>query len=301
VPRKLSLLALFLALWFLGDRGGARVIAAIFDHSREPIAELYGGHGSAGVVLLGNSRAYRHFDLGVLSQEFNVRVANLSLPGASGELSEALFADYLDRYGPPRVVIVELSGLASDSDALKNMRPFAGRSERLSLLLKEHFPRLYYAGEVSHLFNYNSEFSAAVAHKIFYPMPNLTLDGSLKETDGALIKGRYFAPHRQEIEAMRGLVKIARARNIDIRLVLSPALPAYAAANDIDALRSAVHGIADGLPVWDFIDSPPMDAKMFYDPTHLNRLGVATFMDDLRKKGFFRIAGDADQESSRNQ
>jgi hypothetical protein len=299
--RKLSFLALFLALWFVGDRGGARVIEAVFHHSREPIAELYGGHGSAGVVLLGNSRAYRHFDLNVLSQEFKTPVANLSLPGASGELSEALFADYLDRYGPPRIVIVELSGLATDSDALKNMRPFVGQSERLSVLLKEHFPRLYYAGKISRLFNYNSEFSAAVAHKIFYPMPNLILDGSLKNLDEAFPKGRYFAPNEQEITGMRKLVQIARARNIDIRLVLSPALPAYAAANDIDDLRSAVHGIAGGLPVWDFIDSPSMDAKMFYDPTHLNRQGVAAFMNDLRKKGFFRLATDAGHESLRNQ
>jgi hypothetical protein len=299
--RKLLFVALFLAIWFVGDRVGARVIAAIFDHSREPIAELYGGRGSAGVVLLGNSRAYRHFDLGVLSQEFNARIINLSLPGASGELSEALLADYIDRYGPPQIVIVELSGLATDSDALKNMRPFVDRSKRLSLLLKEHFPQLYYAGKVSHLFNYNSEFSAAVAHKILYPMPDLILDGSSKQPDGIIAKGRYFAPHEREIVAMRELVRIARARNIDIRLVLSPALPAYAAANDIDALRSAVRSIADGLPIWDFVGSTSMDAKMFYDPTHLNRMGVAAFMDELRKRGFFRVASDAGHLSSHDQ
>jgi hypothetical protein len=301
VFRRLLVILLFLGVWFVGDRAAARVIGAILDWSRDPIAELYAGRGGAGAVLLGNSRAYRHFDLQVLSREFGVRVANLSLPGASGALSEALFADYLDRYGPPRIAIVELSNLAADTGALKNLRPFVGSSERLSKLLKEQFPTLYYAGRFSHLFNYNSEFSVAVAYRIFRPMPDLVLDGlSRRQTADLEIQGRYFAPHDRQIAAIRRLVQMARSRNIDVRLVLSPAEPTFAAANQIGALRRAIRTIADGLPIWDCVDDPPLDRGMFVDPSHLNRQGVAFFMNSLRDKGFFHVAGGlGDHEAGR--
>ena len=286
--RRLLMVALFLAVWFAGDRALAYLAGAFLDRSHEPIAELYGDRGVAGVVLLGNSRAYRSFDLGLVSREFGGKVLNLALPGSSMELSEALLEDYIDRYGAPHVLVVELSELMGDPDPLKNMRPFLSRSQRLSLLVKEHFPKLYYAGLVSHLFNYNSDFALNAAHKVLYPMPDLALEGSLSESEiAAITPGSYFVPHAREIGAAQRLIETVRRNNIDTRFVLAPVVREYAEANDIAALRRAVGDLTAGFQVWDLAENPPMEPRYFVDQNHLNREGVGIFMQALRERGFF--------------
>jgi hypothetical protein len=291
--RKMRPFILLLALWFAGDRLLALAMGRLLDHSRDPIARLYGDSAAADVVVLGNSRAYRNIDLDALSRGFNSQVISLALPGASMEISNALFDDYLDRYGPPRVLVVELSALFSDEGSLKDLRAFADRSSRIDGLVKRYFPTLYTAGVVSRLFNYNSIFVLNAVHKIFVPLPDPLLDGSLPPQDGVVPSGRYFVPRDENIAAARALMDATRRCGIEVRLLLSPAVPAYAAANRIDALRSAARQIAGEARIWDFIDDPPVDARYFVDPSHLNREGVRFFMEILAKRDFFSKKGNS--------
>jgi hypothetical protein len=80
MPRKMRTFILLLALWFVGDRALAFAMDRLLDHSRDPIARLYGGGAAADVVVLGNSRAYRNIDLGALSRGFNGRVSAWRCP-----------------------------------------------------------------------------------------------------------------------------------------------------------------------------------------------------------------------------
>lgn len=287
MPRTLRLLILFAALWFIGDRAGAFALARLLDHSREPIAQLYGGRAAAEVVVLGNSRAYRNLDLDSLAARFGGRVTSLAQPGMSMELSRALFDDYVDRHGAPRVLIVELSALFSDASSLKDLRTYASRSRRIEHLVQKHFSTLHYAGMVSALFNYNSHFVLNAMHKVFYAMPDQRLDGSWNERDQAVQPGRYFVPLDDNITAAEKLMDTVRRCGIDVRLMLTPVAPAYAAANRIDELRSAIDRIAGGKRVWDLADTPPTDLRFFVDPSHLNRDGVRSFMAELTSQGFF--------------
>ena len=286
--KNLLSLVIVLALWFAGDRIGAFAVGRILDHSNDPIAQLYGGRTTGNIVLLGNSRAYRHFDFNVLAKEFGGSVANLSLPGGSMELSVALLKDYIDRYGAPRILIAELSQICADSEAFKNMRPFVSRSARLSRLVEEHFPRQYRMGEVSHLFEYNSEYALNAMQKVFKPMPDLVLDGALEADAAAQVKpGTYFVPKLREVAAAKELVDVVRHWNIDTRFVLTPVVPEYAAANQIEALRTSAQELTKGFKFWDLADKPPLDISDFLDYGHLNRQGVKQFMNELRTQGFF--------------
>jgi hypothetical protein len=286
--RKMRPFILLLALWFAGDRVFALAMGRLLDHSRDPIARLYGGSAAADVVVLGNSRAYRNLDLDAVARGFNGRVISLALPGTSMEVSNALFDDYLDRYGAPRVLVVELSALFSDEGSLKDLRAYAGRSSRIDGLLQRYFPTLYAAGVVSRLFNYNSIFVLNAVHKIFAPLPDPLLDGSLPPQDGVVPPGRYFVPRDENIAAAKAMMDTTRRCGIEVRLLLTPVVPAYAAANRIDALRAAAGRIADGARIWDLADDPPTDTKYFVDPSHLNRDGVRLLMERLDQLGFFK-------------
>ena len=259
----------------------------LLDHSRDPIARLYGGTASADVVVLGNSRAYRNIDVAALGRGFEGRVISLALPGTSMEVSSALFDDYLGRYGAPRVLVIELSALFSDEGSLKDLRAFASRSGRIDDLMQEYFPTLRYAGVVSRLFNYNSVFVLNAVHKVFAPLPDPLLDGALPPQAGAIPPGRYFVPRDENIAPATALMDTARRCGIEVRLLLTPVVPAYAAANRIDALRSTAVQIADGARIWDFADNPPTEPRYFVDPSHLNREGVRLLMERLAAQGFF--------------
>jgi hypothetical protein len=170
---------------------------------------------------------------------------------------------------------------------LKDLRAFASRSGRIDGLLRKYFPTLHYAGIVSRLFSYNSTFILNAAHKVFAPLPDPMLNGSLPPQRQAVEPGRYFMPRDENIAAAKTLMDTTRRCGIEVRLLLSPVIPAYAAANRIDALRSAAHQIAGEARIWDFADDPPVDARYFVDPSHLNRDGVRRLMDTLDQRGFF--------------
>jgi hypothetical protein len=274
-------------LWFAGDRALAFAVGRLLDHSRDPIARLYGGTAAADVVLFGNSRAYRNIDLAALGRGFDGRIISLALPGTSMEIFGALFGDYLARYGAPRIVVVELSALFSDEGSLKDLRAFASRSGRIDDLMQKYFPTLRDAGAVSRLFNYNSVFILNAMHKIFAPLPDPLLDGALPPQGDAVLPGRYFVPRDENIAAAKTLIDTVKRCGIEVRLLLTPVLPAYAAANRIDSLRSAAREIADGARIWDFADNPPIEPRYFVDQSHLNRDGVRLFMESLAAQGFF--------------
>ena len=266
----------------------AGVFSSVLDRSHDPIAQLYAGTGSGDIVLVGNSRAYRGFDFDFLSREFGGRVVNLALPGAPIELSEALIDDYLDRYGSPRLLILELSGLVQGPDALKEVRVFTARSKRIASLMRAHHPQLYYAGAASHLFNFNNGFALNLADKVFRPMPDLRLTGEFSEAAAASAPdGNYFVPRSDQLVAARRLMAHVQGRNVNARYMLMPVEKHYAARNQATALQTAVQGLTGGHNLWDLIDGPPVAAPYFADQVHLNRRGVAVLMNHLRTIGFF--------------
>ena len=288
--RGLRVAILFVLVLFAGDRAGAWTIGKILDQSRDPIARLYGGRGAADVVLLGNSRAYYTFDLDALAQNFGGSVLNLALPGVPTTVSAALFADYVDRYGPPRVAILEVSGLPTSQGAVTQLRPFALKSSRLAGLLRLHAPKYYYGGLLTHLLNYDSDDFLNLAHKVFFAVPKLVLDGTLGPERAAAAHAEappFFAVRNENELALRAIVATAERSGADLRLVVAPVIPGYARANEIAAMVDASARAAGSRKIWDFSLGPIVDPSMFHDYVHLNRAGVSTFARVLEGSGFF--------------
>ena len=67
--KKASILILFIFLFFLGDRFLSLILKELFKYSQLPIATLYSDRESPDIIILGNSRAMRHFDIRLITEK----------------------------------------------------------------------------------------------------------------------------------------------------------------------------------------------------------------------------------------
>ncbi len=295
MAKQLLAVAAFLTVLIVGDRLGGFLLGTVLDNSKIPIAQMYAGRSESEVLLLGNSRAYRHFDTKNLSREFGRPVTNLANPGISTLASLALLEDFIDIYGAPKIVLIELSGLVADQEASAKFRPFSPRSERISELLWDTHPHLYYAGRISHLFNFNNIFFLNAAHKVFFPMPDLLFQSALSEPIAAdtiaAWQRSYFNTKPENVTALIAIIDVAERHGIKLQLVISPILPAFAERNGYLAWRDEISAALGDTRIWDYGKGPPLMARFFKDPVHLNVRGVKVFMGLLRRDGFFTRTG----------
>ena len=291
--RGLIVAALFVLLLAAGDRAAAGLIGRILGFSADSFATLYSGRGRADVVVLGNSRVFFGLDFGRLVEIVQGRVLNLSLPGAPTVFSAAVLGDYLDRYGPPRVVVLEISNTHNTLQEVTQNNAYMTQSRRLAALIRETSPRLFYAGQLSHLFNYNSDYIFNVLVKIFLPVKEQRLDGTLTAAEAALaathFADNYFSPLPANVAAMREIVALADRYGFDLRLYQAPTIPDYAATNHAVELTALVHSLAEGRKLWDYGQGPIDQPSLFSDFVHLNRAGVDAFMAVVQRDGLFAV------------
>jgi hypothetical protein len=291
MQKKLLIVVVFVAALFAGDRFGAVVLGKFLDNSKVPLAQMYAGRLESDIVLLGNSRAYRHFNSEFLARELGAPVANLSSPGASTLVSSVLLSDFIDIYGPPSVVVFEISGLTLGHERVADLRPLGHHAARMDALLRDTHARLYYVTKISHLFRFNSNFFLNAAHKVFFPLPDLMSQGEMTEPIGpdtlANWEGDYFKLRSENAVALKSIIEITERRGIELRLVISPTFPSFAERNGIEAWRDGISKEIGDIPIWDYGTLPELAPEYFADPVHLNARGVDKFMELLKRDGFF--------------
>lgn len=284
------LLAAFAVCFFVGDRLLARVLGFAIDYSTLPHARLYSDRGKADVLVFGNSRAFRHFDTKALSEKLGVQVANYSILGGSMELMSVFLKDYIDRYGPPKAIIVEPSCLNWDNSQLKNLRVLNNRSDRLAALTKQEFPKLYYAGVLSHLFRFNGTQYLSILHKVVKPFRQEFLSGTVPTDKMETILTQEWAPYfwsRFNNEpALESVLGLAQKHNINVEVIITPVFSQYMNTRKefpewLKALKEKIEPFGS---VSDF--SHEIEALSYFrDAVHLNGAGVALFTQILQEKG----------------
>jgi hypothetical protein len=296
-------LLLFCASLFVGDRLGAYMLSEALNFSKHPIARLYSGKAQSDAVILGNSRAYRHFSKKQLSLEIKGQIIDLSIPGASTRLSLALLEDYLERYGTPRVVYLEISGLVTDQAAASLGLPFAAGSKRLNNLIKDRYPTYYYAGLFSHLFSYNNNFSLNLFHKIFFSLPGKLLTGNISAKNMQSLmrekESEYFTSRAENVDAFKAMMRIAKRDDFQLRLLISPVLGIFGTKSRLFQWQTESKLLAGNIKVWDYGSTSDFRSQHFFDRNHLNIEGVQLLMALLRRDGFFNISAPTVVETKR--
>lgn len=289
--RNTALVLLIIAMFFAGDRGLAALMYHLLSYSSLPIAQLYAGGVEVDILILGDSRAYRHLHGPDIARDTGMRVLQLAQPGGSTRIAEAFLNDYLERSAPPQLVILEVSALAADDSLIGELRPFASRSPHLESILRDVYPRQYWASRLIHLYALNATMTLNALHKIVVPTSDLRLRGriSARELEIATAIGSSCYDFSIENEqALKRISQLTLERDIDLHLVVTPYLPGSRPAL-VSGLSWADHIrrlVGMDVPLWDYTKLS-LSPKYFYDTVHLNSGGVTSLHERMAHDGVF--------------
>lgn len=278
--------ALFVFLLFAGDRLIAAGLERAIDYSSLPLAKLYSGRGAADVLVLGNSRAFRHFQEDRLGDALGMKVSNLAQLGGSMASMEAILEDHIARYGPPRAVVIEPSCLGHDDSHVRNLRVYARRSERLRMLLQHSAPAIAVAGEMAHLFALNGAVYLNLLHKVVVPYRQKMLEGS-GPLDAVQAAGRpYFHSLPRNLAALERILDRLAGQGTHVEVVVAPVFTGFRATGaGYDAwLSDVARRVGTRGRTTSYADLP-LPPSAFRDPVHLNREGVDLFFRRLAADG----------------
>ena len=108
--KKPTMIFFIICFFFLGDRTLSRIGIYLTKFSSIPEARLYNGTLDSSIIIVGNSRAFRHFYDNEWSNVLSKSVKSISKPGAPLVHLETLLNDYSDIYDFPKKIIIETVG-----------------------------------------------------------------------------------------------------------------------------------------------------------------------------------------------
>jgi len=285
---RLGLLAL---LVFSGDRLFARAFERAIAGSRFRFSLIQRGGQSAGIVVLGDSRAVNGFYAPEISRQLGEPVLNLGYNGMSTRIEEAVFHDYLARSFAPRLLVLEVTNVEDEHLLLDDLSCYWDSCFALGRLAEELRPGHWRATHISHLYAFDGE----VPIRALYYARRSDQDWINRYRIGPeLLATARSQPafelttRRDNLEALNRMVQLARDRGIVVRLVVTPYLPDYIghATNGDSWLATIRRAAGPGMRVWDY-RLADRDPTHFADRVHLNDLGSPSFTRLLIRDGFF--------------
>jgi hypothetical protein len=282
-------------LFFSADRVGAYALDLLVKQSGFRFSELYAGGKSAEIVVLGNSRAVNAFYAPDLEGELGRSVFHLGYNGMSTELCEVFLMDYLDRNEKPQLIILEVTNLGVSNDLIKDIKLYAGMSKRLRSFIQREDPKLNKTCSVAHLYRFNSELFLRTLFYIGKSDQSWINSGNI---DPAFALN--FTPSEQDQsdnlyptaganwEALQRIIAECNTRNIELRLIASPYLPAF--RNNLIHYESWVDIFQAALPSSElFADYTQAlnESEHFADTLHINREGSRALLDSMIQDGVF--------------
>ncbi|NQV61954.1 MAG: hypothetical protein HQ502_19965 [Alphaproteobacteria bacterium] len=287
------LFMLFFAALFVGDRLGAMALHQLLNLSENRFARLYNGGEPDRIVIIGNSRADRHFPSSLLSAMTGKPVLNLGLGSVTTMEAEALLADFIEHNGQPALVIVEPTNLIVENAGLRDLRLFASNSKRLRAILRTQEPRLYWAGEFSHLFRFNNPMLVRVLKNIGRAQGDRLLHTTVTTQLVAQLEGAtppLMINQPKNEAALARIIGLSKQHGFPLHMVITPFLPGHGPSN-VDAwINQLSRQYGDLVPIWNYANA--IDGmEYFTDRLHLNARGVVRLLNLMQSDGHFRTHG----------
>jgi hypothetical protein len=283
----ISYICLFLTVLFLGDRFLFYTALSIVQHSRNQFVRMYEGKLPADVLILGDSRADRNISTRELQDLTGKRCLNLGLGGNSVLISETLLKDFVQRYGKPERVLIELSHTTADPYSMGEMRIFSYCSPNIAALAKQLDPTYSLFECIFKCLQFNDPaFWRLAAELLGEPAPRL-----LENTIPPEIINKWKDGHhidlpiiRNNMEALTRICQYSESKDIRIELLIGPSWEGFRnGIANYEEWKSAlvrvvgIHFIHDYSRV--FFDHP----EYFNDTIHLNAIGADRFAEILVK------------------
>jgi hypothetical protein len=287
VRRAMVWLLVLAAIVIAGDHLAAIVLRQVLLRSQFRYSRLYRGGNDADIIILGDSRGVHSFYAPALEEMTGHRVLNLSYNSMSPPIAETLLMDYLDRNRAPRMVILEPTCAITSGALTSELRTYAGLSPRMAAMYATTHPAAARAARLFWLFPLNSEFFIQALHYI----RRSDQDWIIRETIPPVLRERSYrwplVPGAANVEALVRMVRMLRARNIEVRLIMAPYAPNNVPQNA--AGFATLLSRRTRQPVLNYTAAIG-DFDLFADTVHLNERGSRELLRMLVRDGVLGMA-----------
>lgn len=275
----LLILIVFISILWGGDKLLSLMLQEVLSFSEDRFIKLYESKYSESAVIIGNSRADRHFPAPQLSPIIGMPVVNLGLGRESMVLSEVLFRDYVEHNGLPRLLIIEPTNMVTDPTIVGGMRLFGIYSERINRLTRELNPEYFYTTRLFNLFYFNNEMFFRVLMGVIRPEKDRRHHGIIPDrliTELRKKEAKGVMHHKENEMAIIRILEFAASNDIDVRLIATP----YLSLNNVDQhdymkdwLDWLQNRIGNNYRVFNYTRAIKRKEN-FRDTVHLNAKGV---------------------------
>ncbi|RMG85493.1 MAG: hypothetical protein D6714_05880 [Bacteroidetes bacterium] len=290
--KKATWIFVLVVVVFAGDRIGGEIGHRLIEISQFRYSRLYKGAVSPDLLFVGNSRGLVFYQPHI-EEITGLNTFNISYNGLPVDLANVLVKDCFDRNTLPRMMVVDVTMCDRKNPTLiAGFSPYRAFSDRLSALIRSASPKSYYAGQVSHLYRYNSEIFQRALYYLNKSDEDWLLDRTI--SPGLIDMVKEEAPYTIStddylLNELADMVQAARQKGVEVRLVVNPYFPPF--AQKITNLPDFIAQIeaATGLTVHNYATALA-DTKGFGDYQHLNKYGSIQYLDMLVKDGVIDIS-----------
>lgn len=288
--KKLSWIFAVIASFFVGDRIAGWVLQQLTERSQFRYSRLYQMQAEADILLVGNSRGLIFYQP-YIEEQTGKSTFNISYNGMPMDLARVLIEDYLDKYPAPKQMILDVTMCDRENKALTTgYNMFVPYSPRMYDMLYYNDKNSAIASKISHLYRYNSEIFQRSVFYLNKSDEDWLID---REINQSMVDGvnDFEMDTINLIDSvflhLNIAVKAAVQKGVDVKLVINPYYPAYAARmENLKDLKIRAEQ-ATGLPVRDY-STAVKETKGFGDYQHLNKYGSKLFIDKMIKDGILK-------------
>ncbi len=280
----------FIFLVFLGDRSGGWMLHQLIKTSEFRYSRLYTGRAECDILLIGNSRGLSFYQPQIEAVT-GKQTLNLSYNGLPVDLAGVLVRDYIEGYGNPELVVIDITLCDRFySELTAQFGCYQSSSDRLKRLIRDSLNLKSQAFALSHLYRYNSE---VFQRAIFYLnksdedwlLDRMITDDLIEKVEDENYRFDLLFPDKTPL-VLAELTNFLQEQGIKVKLIVNPYFPLFRQRmTDLDALIAAVEE-ATGLPVWDYSTAID-DKEAFGDLQHLNKKGAKLFIQKLQADKFW--------------
>jgi hypothetical protein len=279
--------------FYILDRTIAFSLNEFVKGSKIRFSRVYNGKVSAEIVILGDSRGVNSIYAPDVTKTTGKQTFNLSYNGMSIVIANALWYDYLEKNPPPKLLLLEVTNVNSNSKLVNNLTPYLYQSNRLKAILKERNPAVYWACQISHLYRFNGEMTIRALYYLRKSDQNWINRNHISEKFA-----KSYSPYKRHqrsfdsvrpdsAKALKSIIRRAQGVGVTVRLFIGPYLPAYLKNTDrYSDWKREVQQLADGLPLWDY-GMALKNIEYFADPLHMNLDGERALLSRLLIDGFY--------------
>ncbi|MFT4666939.1 MAG: hypothetical protein ACI8YQ_003499 [Polaribacter sp.] len=276
-----------IALFFAGDRAAGLLLKKAIDSSQFRYSRMYAGAAQSDILLVGNSRGLTFYQP-YIEKITGKKTFNLSYNGMPIDLAAELIKDYLAQYKSPKTMILDITMCDRfNAQMISGFNLYTPYSKNISELIHKNDDSAFYAGQLSHLYRYNSEIFQRSLFYLNKSDEDWLLDREINEFMMANVQQEepYKIGYTSElIDHLKAIVELAESKGVKVHLVINPYFPAFGKqVENLKDLKQAVE-VATALVVRDY-SLAVQEEKGFADYQHLNKFGAQLYLDQLKKDG----------------